>query len=219
MIRTESEYQRTLKRLEEGRAQLEAQRQQLIEAGLEGAALEQALHPLLSFRAQLAEEVEAFEKMRRGDLGTLESLESVGRWLIGARLARGWSQKELAERLGVSEAQVSRDERNEYHGVSTEKAQRILEALGVQFRLEGDAPFSPPHLVSKSQPHLFPSDDASETQAQNTAPPPTSGTPEQVAVFLRADRKLAPEKADKLAQMFRLAYEAAAESNAEKQGG
>jgi hypothetical protein len=30
----------------------------------------------------------------------------------------------------VSEAQVSRDERNEYHGVTVDRAQRILEALG-----------------------------------------------------------------------------------------
>jgi len=34
--------------------------------------------------------------------------------------------------LGVSEAQVSKDERNEYHGITVEKAQRILEALGIK---------------------------------------------------------------------------------------
>lgn len=41
------------------------------------------------------------------------------------------SQKELADRLGVSEAQVSRDERNEYHGITVERVRRILDALGV----------------------------------------------------------------------------------------
>jgi transcriptional regulator with XRE-family HTH domain len=41
------------------------------------------------------------------------------------------SQKELAERLGVSEAVVSHDERNEYHAVSVDKAQRVLDALGL----------------------------------------------------------------------------------------
>jgi len=38
----------------------------------------------------------------------------------------------LAERLGVHESQVSRDERNEYNGVTVERADRILEALGVE---------------------------------------------------------------------------------------
>jgi len=36
----------------------------------------------------------------------------------------------LAERLGVSAAQVSRDERNEYHGITVERAQLILDRLG-----------------------------------------------------------------------------------------
>jgi hypothetical protein len=33
------------------------------------------------------------------------------------------------ERLGVNEAQVSKDESNEYHGISVERAQRIIDAL------------------------------------------------------------------------------------------
>ena len=41
---------------------------------------------------------------------------------------------QLAERLGVHETQVSRDERNEYHGVTLERANRNLEALGVEVR-------------------------------------------------------------------------------------
>lgn len=57
-------------------------------------------------------------------------------WLIGLRIYRGWTQKQLAEKLSVSETQISKDERNEYHNVSTEKAQRILRVLGANFSLE-----------------------------------------------------------------------------------
>jgi transcriptional regulator with XRE-family HTH domain len=42
------------------------------------------------------------------------------------------TQRQLAERLGVHESQVSRDERNEYHGITLERAARILEALHAQ---------------------------------------------------------------------------------------
>jgi hypothetical protein len=35
----------------------------------------------------------------------------------------------VAERLGVNEAQVSKDESNEYHGISVERAQRVIDAL------------------------------------------------------------------------------------------
>jgi transcriptional regulator with XRE-family HTH domain len=54
----------------------------------------------------------------------------VGTLLIALRIANGLSQKEVAPRLGVSEAQVSHDERNEYHGITVDRAQRVLDAMG-----------------------------------------------------------------------------------------
>ena len=61
------------------------------------------------------------------------------RWPRG-RIALGLTQQELAERLKVSAAQVSCDERNDYHGITVERAQRILEALGVRFWAEATNP-------------------------------------------------------------------------------
>ena len=46
---------------------------------------------------------------------------------------------QLAERLGVHESQVLRDERNDYRGVTAERAQRILEALGVRFVAQAES--------------------------------------------------------------------------------
>jgi transcriptional regulator with XRE-family HTH domain len=55
------------------------------------------------------------------------------------------SQRELAKRLGVPESQVSRDERNEYFGITLERAVRILDALGVKLhtRVEIEPPLEP----------------------------------------------------------------------------
>lgn len=130
MIRNEKEYQEALRRLAEDNAFIAQER-----AGLQGLDLgppevERALGPALSFHAQLAEEVAWYERVRRRDFEAIGNLSAVGQLLIAARIANGLSQKELADRLGVSEAQVSRDERNEYHGVTVDRAQRILEALG-----------------------------------------------------------------------------------------
>jgi DNA-binding Xre family transcriptional regulator len=140
MIRTETDYRRSLERLEEGAKYLELQRKQFKELGLKRDEIERAMGPTLSFHEQIKEELELYERMRRGDLGTLTSLTGIGYWLIGLRIAKGWTQKELAEALGVSEAQVSRDETNEYHGITLERAQRILETMGLQFRLEVEMP-------------------------------------------------------------------------------
>jgi len=133
MIRSEQEYRKALDRLEQDLVVLKEQKTQLEELGLKGEELARALQPLQSFHEQLREEVEMYERMKRGDLGALRNLTSIGRWLIGVRIAKGLTQQELAERLGVAPSQVSRDETNDYHGISVDRAQRILEALGVRF--------------------------------------------------------------------------------------
>lgn len=133
MIRSEQEYRKALERLEQDLVVLKEQKAQLEKLGLQGEELARALQPIQSFHEQLREEVEMYEHMKRGDLGVLRHLTSIGRWLIGVRIAKGLTQQQLAERLGVAPSQVSRDETNDYHGISVDRAQRILEALGVRF--------------------------------------------------------------------------------------
>ena len=61
-------------------------------------------------------------------------MRGLGQLLVSLRIARGLTQRELAERLGVHESLVSRDERNEYHGITLDRAARILDALGYELR-------------------------------------------------------------------------------------
>ena len=138
MIRTDAAYRQALEQLDEDADAIKAQKEHLRSIGIEGEELERALEPSVSFRKQLEEEVEEYERMKRGDLGVLQSLRGIGRWLIGARIARGLTQKELAERLGVSASQVSRDERNDYHGITVDRAQRIMDALGIRFEASAE---------------------------------------------------------------------------------
>jgi DNA-binding transcriptional regulator YiaG len=129
MIRTETEYQEALRRLQQDRQATEEQRVGLVVAGLTPEEVERGLEPLYAFHAQLAEEVEWYERACRGEIPEIHNLEHLGRQLIALRLARGMSQRELAQRLAVSEAVVSRDEHNEYHGITAARAQRVIEAL------------------------------------------------------------------------------------------
>lgn len=130
MIRNDTEYQLALKRLDEDRDFGIQQKADLEAKGYTKEQVERGTEPSLSYHAQLAEEVDWYEKVRRREIAPLANLTQLGRLLIGLRLANGLTQRDLAERLGVSEAAVSRDERNEYHGVTIEKAQRVLEAMG-----------------------------------------------------------------------------------------
>ena len=142
MIRTEAEYKRALERLDHDAEVIEEQRQQLEDLDLTEAEVDHALEPMISFRDQLQEEVATYERMKRGDLESLHDLKSIGRWLIGARIARGWSLTDLAEKLDVSVQQVSRDENNEYHGISVERAQEILDVLGVRYEARIEEPIA-----------------------------------------------------------------------------
>ena len=129
MIRSEKEYREAVERLRQDEEVLALQKEKLEGLGLSEEEVRRALEPMLSFRAQLEEEVEWYESVRRRDFGIIRDLSAVGTLLIALRIANGLSQRELAKKLGVSESQVSRDEHNEYHGITVDRAQRVLDAM------------------------------------------------------------------------------------------
>jgi ribosome-binding protein aMBF1 (putative translation factor) len=134
MIRNEAEYQEASKRLDEETQRLERHRALLKEAGLNSDEIKRVIDALSSFHLQLREQVEAYERVKRGEFGELENLRGLGHLLITARIAQGLTQRELARRLGMHEAQVSRDERNEYFGITLGRAAKILDVLSVRLR-------------------------------------------------------------------------------------
>lgn len=134
MIRNESEYQEAVKRVEAEAARLKEHQEELVKMNLKKSEIKRAMDPLVSFHEQLKEEVESYERLKRGEFEEVRNFRGVGQLLVAVRIWRGISQRELAERLNVHESQVSRDERNEYHNVTVERAGRIFEALNVELR-------------------------------------------------------------------------------------
>lgn len=132
MIRNDNEYREAVARLRDERSRLDEQRARLRETELSKSEIKRVLDPLESFHHQLKEEVESYERLKRGQFDEVMNLRGMGHLLISLRISQGLTQRELAARLGVNESQVSRDERNEYHGVTLERAARVLEALDVQ---------------------------------------------------------------------------------------
>ena len=132
MIKTEKDYLEAKSRLDQEYKTLENHEKKMKAVGLTDEQISLAIDPLVSFTLQLKEEVAEYEKLKRGQFDPFVNLEGLGRTLIALRIYKGMSQKDLADKLGVSEPQVSRDERNEYHGASIEKVQRVLDALNVK---------------------------------------------------------------------------------------
>ena len=107
----------------------------MIREGYTPKEIQRGLAPMLSFHQSMEEELLQYERTTAGNVPDVVDFDNVGRLLISLRIKNGWTQKYLAEKLGVAPARVCRDEKNEYFGVSVERANRIFDALGVRVRL------------------------------------------------------------------------------------
>jgi len=135
MIRTQAEYRRTKQQVEDLRHQVADHRQSLAAEGDSPEEIQRQLDPMISFCEQMADEVALYERIVGDDVPPLDDLAELGYFLIATRIARGVTQRTLAQRLNVHESMVSRDEGNDYHGITADRAGRILKALGVRIHL------------------------------------------------------------------------------------
>lgn len=135
MIRSEIEYKQAVARLAAERERLAEQHARLRALKLSNAEIKRVTDPIKCFEEQLAEDIESYQRAKRGDLESGVNLRGFGQLLVSLRIAQGISQRELAKRLGVHESQISRDERNEYFGITIDRAAKVLDALRVHLRL------------------------------------------------------------------------------------
>lgn len=109
------------------------------------APIAEGLHPkaakamhegLQSQLMDLETEVLEYEQLQLGNITALEanSILAIGEALIKARIVRNFTQKDLANRLGLAEQQVQRNEATAYRGVSAERLQEVADALGLGVR-------------------------------------------------------------------------------------
>jgi len=134
VIRSDAELEEVRAKLQEQDARIVTYRGELERDGLHDIDVERALDPLRTFARQLRASIDQYERVRRGELPSVTSLDDLGPALVAARVAAGVTQRELAVRLGVHESQVSRDEKNDYHGATIERASKVLATIGVRFR-------------------------------------------------------------------------------------
>jgi len=78
---------------------------------------------------ELEEQLRVYERLKKG-VPTLpiKSFADLPRLLTAARIARGLTQRDLANRLGIKPQQVQKYEKTEYHSASL---RRILEVIDV----------------------------------------------------------------------------------------
>jgi HTH-type transcriptional regulator/antitoxin HigA len=103
--------------------------------GLPREVIEGVRRSLTTERNELADTLEAYIETKEGNAEKLKARvgNDPGALLIVARIARGWSQKELARRLFLPEQQIQRYEAESYRSISLGNLIRVARTLGVQF--------------------------------------------------------------------------------------
>lgn len=88
---------------------------------------------------ELEEDVRFYEDLRAGKISefSAESLHDLPDILIQARIARGMSQKDLGDFLGVAEQQIQRYEADRYRAASLDRLTEVADALGVRIAERG----------------------------------------------------------------------------------
>jgi HTH-type transcriptional regulator / antitoxin HigA len=133
VITNEMQYRATkahLARFEEAVANLKAKSPDNQPSRLVQAEIEAVVSQADDLRAELAD----YERLRSGLVSDFEAstLAELATLLVKARIARGWSQRRLAEALGVAEQQVQRYESSDYRSASLARMCDVAAALGVR---------------------------------------------------------------------------------------
>jgi len=87
---------------------------------------------------ELVREIEEYEVLKSGRLKVFEidSFDNLPVGLIKARIAKGLSQKDLAEKLGMKEQQVQRYEATNYSTASFDRIKEVVDALDIKINKE-----------------------------------------------------------------------------------
>ena len=137
MIKSDAQRERTVVQIDGFRQALTKATERI--AGKRSAAIRGSYEGVIR---QLEEELRDYDQLKSGDLRLprLERLDQIAPLITKVRIAKGFSQTELARRLGVSKQVISRYEENDYQTVAIGRLQEILDAIGVKTQITLRAP-------------------------------------------------------------------------------
>jgi len=138
MIKNDRQYRMTKAHVRTFADAIEGMRSAPVPEGADPTIRDVQRRALQSQVEELSSELKEYEALRAGNVTSFEaaSLSDLPLLLVKARIARGQTQRELAERLNVKEQQVQRWEGNEFHGASLDTLRAVADALGVALRQE-----------------------------------------------------------------------------------
>jgi HTH-type transcriptional regulator / antitoxin HigA len=143
MIRNDKEYRHGKEKLSELQAELQglssfrrsAERDEVASAVIDALRMQ---------IEDLEREISEYEDLKEGRLLSFgaDDLDSLGELLTKARIARGLTQAELGEILGMTQQQVQRYERDGWQKISLWRLAEAADALGLDLNIRARLPAS-----------------------------------------------------------------------------
>ena len=94
-----------------------------------------------SLSDELRQDLRDYEELQQAASLHVAGAEELPQALIKARIARGYTQEQLAGRLGLAPQQIQRYEATQYRSASLKRLLEVMKAL--DFHLEADIPLRP----------------------------------------------------------------------------
>jgi DNA-binding Xre family transcriptional regulator len=131
MIKNERQYRITRTRADEVRRSIAELAHAELPSGLDPGMRDLQVEALRSVLADLEAELADYDALHEATLFEATGLSQLPVTLIRARIARGLTQRQLADRIGLPEQAVQRYEATDYAGVSFARLVEIADALEV----------------------------------------------------------------------------------------
>ena len=143
MIRNDKEHRHSREQLSELEAELQqfSSTRRSAERGEVASAVIDALRMQIE---DLEREISEYEDLKGGRLLSFgaDDLDSLGELITKARIARGLTQAELGELLGMTQQQVARYERDGWQKISVWRLAEAAHALGLDMSISARFPAS-----------------------------------------------------------------------------
>ena len=136
MIKNDRQYEYTKNKLHEFEQDLKAIRKKYSSDKNKVVLLSQGY---VEHIAQLKVEIEEYEKMKKSPLPKVlraHNPAEISHQLVRLRLARGFTQAELAARIRCKQADVSRLEREDYQGYTIGQLKKIAASLNAEIEID-----------------------------------------------------------------------------------
>lgn len=141
MIKTQKEYDQALVQYQNNAELIDQTKNELAKEGLDADQIQRALQGICAKNADLKADLDWYQDAINGRFAKY-AFTDAGKLAIAMRIFKKMTQKELAEKIGMTPGNFSRLEANQYFSANKSTFEKVFEALEYQVSLSAQSKVS-----------------------------------------------------------------------------